>query len=83
MKWVFLFLTYCAEEHEDELNDVCVGHRVETPQQGVGDGYGSRDPDAHCVGYIQNNAHDSTWECKRTQIGSRSGRGKSFNGNVS
>lgn len=43
-------LTYCAEEHEDELNDVRVSHRVETPQQGVDDGDSSRDPDAHCVG---------------------------------
>ena len=55
-------MTHQADENEDELYDVCVGHRVETSQQGVGDGHGCGDPDAHGVGQIQDHAHGYTYK---------------------
>lgn len=50
-------VTHQADEDEDELDDVSVGHRVEASQQGVGDGHRCRDPDAHSVGQVQDHAH--------------------------
>lgn len=32
-------VTHQTDEDEDELDDVCVGHRVEPPQQCVDDGH--------------------------------------------
>lgn len=52
--------THQADEDENELYDVRVGHRVEPPHQGVGDGHSSRDPDAHIVGQIQDHTHSNT-----------------------
>lgn len=49
--------THQADEYQDELYDISVGHRVETSQQGVGDGHSNRDPDAQSVGHIQDHAH--------------------------
>lgn len=40
-------LTYHANEYENKLYDICVGHRVKTSEQSVDDGDGSRDPGAH------------------------------------
>lgn len=53
--------THQANKYEDELNYVCVRHRVEATQQCVGDGYSSRDPDAHSKGEVQNHAHGSSY----------------------
>ena len=53
---------YRSDENESELYDVCVGHRVEASQQGVGDGHSSRDPDAHGVGQIQDHTHGYSYE---------------------
>ena len=49
--------THQVDEYEDQLYNICVGHRVETSQQCVGDGDGSRDPDAHSKGQIQDDTH--------------------------
>ena len=53
-------MTHQADEDEDELYDIRVGHRVEASQQGVGDRHGSRDPDADGVGQIQDHTHSDT-----------------------
>lgn len=52
--------THQADEDEDKLYDVCVGHRVEASHQGVGDGYRSRNPDAHGVRQVQDHTHGYT-----------------------
>lgn len=51
---------YQADEDEDQLDDVCVRHRVQAPHQRVGDGHGGRDPDADGVGEVQDHAHSHT-----------------------
>lgn len=45
-------ITYQADEDEDKLYKICVGHRVEASQMCVGDGYGCRDPNANLEGQI-------------------------------
>lgn len=45
-------ITYQADEDEDKLYKICVGHRVEASHQCVGDGYGCRDPNANPEGQI-------------------------------
>lgn len=53
-------ITHQADENENELYDVCVGDRVKTSQQSVGDGHSSRNPDAHSIGQIQDHTHRDT-----------------------
>lgn len=53
-------MTYQADEDEDKLYKICVGHRVEASQKCVGDGYGCRDPNANPEGHIQNHTHGSS-----------------------
>ena len=59
--------THQAKKYEDELDNVCVGHRVETPQQSVDDGDSSRDPGANVEGQIQDHTHDSSCETYRVR----------------
>lgn len=59
-KW--LTNTHQADKDEDELDDVCVGHRVEPPQQCVDYGHHWGDDDGVDVGQIQDHTHSSTWK---------------------
>ena len=48
--------TYQSQKYTEELNHVCVGHRVETSHQGVEDGDHGGDDDRH----VDVNVHDDT-----------------------
>lgn len=61
--------THQADKDEQQLYNVCVGHRVETPHQCVEDGDGSRDPDADGKGQVQDHAHGSPCQPQRVTRG--------------
>lgn len=42
--------TYHADEYEDKLDNVCVGHGVKASHQCVHNDHGGRDPDADVKG---------------------------------
>lgn len=61
--WILRVRTSVDDSHqtdkdEDELYDVCVCHRIETAQQCVGDGHGSRDPHTERKRQVKHHAHD-------------------------
>lgn len=58
-------VAYQADEDKKKLDDVGVGHRVEASQKRVEDGDGGGDPDAPCIGQIQDHAHGSS--CRQEQ----------------
>lgn len=58
--------THQTDEDEDKLDDICVSHRVKSPQQCVDYGHYSRDEDGVDVGQIQDYPHSSTWNNRST-----------------
>lgn len=54
-------VTHQTDKDENELDDICVGHRVEPPQQCVDYGHHWGDDDGVGVGQVQDHTHSSTW----------------------
>lgn len=57
-----VYVVHHADEHEDQLDDISVGHGVQASQQCVDDGHGGGDPDTGGIGQIQDHGHGSSCE---------------------
>lgn len=65
MNWTFHSKTYQADEYTKQLHHICIGHRVESSNQGVEDGYESWDDHRHVNVYVHDHAQGGA--CRETQ----------------